>query len=298
MSNYDYLLRSKISRNKIKLLPSIKNLSKKGIVLIGVFIVLFLGIIDYLTGYEISFSLFYLLAIILVSWSVGQAAGLFISVCSAITWYTADIASGHVYSHYFIPFWNTAIRLGFFIIISRFLVIMQKSFEHERELAQTDPLTGIANSRYFHERMVIEIEKAIRFKRPLTLAYFDIDNFKQINDSYGHKRGDELLQRIVNILKNNLRSIDIIGRLGGDEWAVLLPEANEQQAKIVVERGREKISNNIDNKGCLSITFSIGVITCVNAFLPTDELIKAADSLMYLAKKNGKNAVEYRTYSL
>jgi len=280
----------------LKIPKSLEDLSQEFIILIGVLIVLLLGSVDYFTGYEMSFSLFYLSAIILVSWFVGQNAGLLISIFSAIVWYVADMASGHVYSRQFIPFWNTAVRLCFFIIITHFLVAVHRSFEYEKELAQTDPLTGIANSRYFQERTIIEMQKAIRFKRPLTLAYFDIDNFKQINDNYGHKQGDELLQSIVNIMKNSVRSIDVIGRMGGDEFTLLLPETDELQAKIVMDRIRQGLANSISAKEVLSVTFSIGVVTCANAFFPVDEMIKAADNLMYAAKKTGKNAVQYKTY--
>ncbi|MFH1092991.1 MAG: hypothetical protein V1739_02395 [Candidatus Omnitrophota bacterium] len=105
----------------MKIPRSVKDLSKEFIFFIGIVIVLLLGIIDYISGYEISFSLFYLSAIILVSWFMGKSAGLFISALSAITWYVADKASGHVYSRYFIPFWNTSIRMGFFVIITGFL---------------------------------------------------------------------------------------------------------------------------------------------------------------------------------
>lgn len=138
----------------------------------------------------------------------------------------------------------------------------------------------------------------MRFNRPLTLAYFDVDNFKFINDNYGHNRGDEFLRHIVNIMKSNVRLIDILGRLGGDEFVLLLPETDEQQAKIVIERIRAEIAKSFDNKEGLAITFSIGVITCLNTFLPLDELIKAADNLMYAAKKASKNTAEYKTYQV
>lgn len=203
---------------------------KSFLMVLGISLCIVLGGIDYLTGYEVSFSIFYLLPVFLVAWFVGRRAAIFISILSALIWMLADLTSGHTYSHYAIPFWNSIMRLGFFLMAAYFLAAIRKLLAHVTELSRRDPLTGVANGRYFSELVSVEINRSFRFNRPLTLAYMDIDNFKQINDSLGHSTGDDLLHLVAETIKKNVRSIDIIARLGGDEFAILLPETGYEQS--------------------------------------------------------------------
>ena len=126
--------------------------------------------------------------------------------------------SGHPYSHEMILFWNASVRCGFFIITTLLLHKIHTLLEREQENAQMDGLTGLINGRTFLEILQRHINLIGRIKRPITLAYIDVDNFKFINDEYGHAEGDQVLKTIGFTLKDHLRKTDIVARIGGDEF--------------------------------------------------------------------------------
>jgi diguanylate cyclase (GGDEF)-like protein len=260
--------------------------------LIGVFCV---GIADFLTGWQLSFSIFYLIPIMLVTWFAGRNLGLVMSIASTIVWFTADNLSGQPYSHPIFPFWNAGVRLGFFILVS-FLLPALKEREHEKENARRDDLTGAANRRQFFEAAQAELERFQRYQRPFTIVYFDIDDFKTVNDQQGHQIGDQLLCSVVNRAKLALRKTDFLARLGGDEFVAFLPETGAEAAHVVVAKLQEALSEEMR---CCNwpVTFSMGAVTCLDARLTTDELLNKADTLMYSVKNKGKNAIAYAIYA-
>jgi diguanylate cyclase (GGDEF)-like protein len=263
--------------------------------IIGLLLVVPVGIIDILTGDELSFSLFYLLPISLATWYAGRRLGVVTSVFSAFVWFASDAITGHPYSHPAIPYWNSAIRLGFFLITSLLMSALQKALEHQEELARSDNLTGALNRGFFSELVQMEIDRSQRFKRPITLAYVDIDNFKTINDRFGHNAGDKVLYTTVKQAKSQLRTTDVIARLGGDEFAFLLPETDRAAARVVISKVQIGLLDEM-RKNNWPVTFSIGVLTCVDMPKTTEELIKQADDLMYWVKNNGKNSIRYSLY--
>ena len=260
--------------------------------LIGVVCV---GYADFLTGWELSFSIFYLIPIVLVTWFAGRNLGLVMSIASTIVWFTADNLSGQPYSQPIFPFWNAGVRLGFFILVS-FLLPALKEREHEKEIARRDYLTGAANRRQFFEVAQAELERFQRYQHPFTIVYLDIDDFKTVNDQQGHQIGDQLLCSVVNRATLALRKTDFLARLGGDEFVALLPETDAEAAHIAVSKLQHALLEEMHSNNWPA-TYSIGVITCLDAHLTTDELINKADALMYSVKKNGKNAIAYAIYA-
>jgi len=261
-------------------------------VITGIILIAGIGLVDFLTGYEIAFSLFYLVPLFLVTWFAGRLLGVVVSITSALVWLLADIASGHPYSHPAIYYWNSIIRFGFFIIVTILLSALKKALEHAKELARVDNLTGAVNARFFSELIQLEIERSQRYRHPFTLAYIDVDNFKGVNDRFGHSMGDKVLSTIVDHARGHMRKTDIIARLGGDEFAFLLPETDQTGAQVTVS----KIQNSLLDEMCQNgwpVTFSIGVLTCMNTPQTSDELVRQADDLMYSVKNNGKNGVRY-----
>lgn len=267
---------------------------KRVIPVIGVLLVIIVGIIDHLSGYEISFSMFYLSVVMFVAWFGNIKHAVVISVLSAATWLLADITSGHAYSYFVILAWNSIMRLGFFLLAIFSLSTIRKLLDREQALARIDFLTGVTNSRTFAEIAKREIDKSVRFCRPFTVAYLDIDNFKQVNDTRGHSAGDNLLQFVAETIRIHIRAIDIVARLGGDEFAIFLPETNEENAITAISKVQRHLLDAVKNNNW-PVTFSIGAITCYNS-CNLNELIKEADDLMYSVKRNGKNSIQYKIY--
>ncbi len=136
----------------------------------------------------------------------------------------------------------------------------------------------------------IEIKKARRFKRPFTIMYFDLDNFKGVNDNFGHSEGDALLKRVAEMVKLAVRSIDIFARIGGDEFAVLMPDTDYNGSELVAKRIQEWVFRVAQEKNW-PVTASIGLVTCIETPATADEMIKWADTVMYRAKNGGKNRI-------
>jgi two-component system, cell cycle response regulator len=166
-----------------------------------------------------------------------------------------------------------------------------------QRLANQDPLTNCFNRRHFMTLAEQELQRAVRYKRSLSLIFLDIDFFKKFNDQYGHQIGDHVLRCVVNLCKGQLRSVDIMGRYGGEEFVVLMPETSAEGALQAAERIRLEIENMkiMANAGELSVTVSIGVTSLLFNSRKTpslDDLIKRADQALYSAKQAGRNSVK------
>lgn len=173
-------------------------------------------------------------------------------------------------------------------------VELKKAKEKLLELATTDELTGIANRRYFMERLNSEFDRAKRYESRYSLLMIDIDYFKSINDDYGHKAGDKVLQSAAAVMKKSLRTSDVIGRVGGEEFSVILPETEIKAAIFIAERLRKKVEETvvIHKNEEIFITVSIGVSQSKNGDQSVDDIYVRSDSAMYNAKKNGRNRVD------
>ncbi len=264
-------------------------------ILTGLAFVVCIGIVDIVTGTELAFSVFYLIPIVLVTWFSGRNPGLMISLASAAMWFIADDLAGQTYSLPLIRYWNTVVRLGFFVLVTLLLPAL-KALESEKSLARTDYLTSIPNRRHFFELAQTELDRSQRYNHPITVAYIDLDSFKAVNDHWGHKTGDKLLCAVVDRVKSQLRSTDVIARLGGDEFVILLPETDQDAAKLAISKIQNALTDEMRLNGW-PVTFSIGVLTCLETQISLDDLIKTADGLMYSVKKNGKNAISYTVYA-
>ena len=158
--------------------------------------------------------------------------------------------------------------------------------------SRTDRLTGVANRRYFMQRLHNEIQRHQRLHTPVCLALCDADHFKKVNDSYGHHVGDDVLAKIGQLLTQVRRPLDTVARLGGEEFALVLPECNLQQATQVCERLRLLLQAHefrLENGQSLQVTISIGVVECDQH--SAAQLLQAADQHLYAAKKRGRNRV-------
>ena len=169
------------------------------------------------------------------------------------------------------------------------------SFMTAHILATTDSLTGVYNRRHFLELLETELARATRLSHPLAFIMFDIDNFKLFNDKYGHAVGDEILIKTTTTCQAHLRKFDLFGRYGGDEFVILLPQANSTLAADIAERLCQLVRNihiSVNDKP-VSITISVGITGYHNnGKVTTDKLLRSADVAMYQAKQKGKNRFE------
>ena len=159
------------------------------------------------------------------------------------------------------------------------------------EMAVTDSLTGLYVRRYFMMKFQEELLRAQRYDKNLTVIMADLDRFKQINDTYGHSTGDRVLRIVGKFLQQNIRDVDIIARFGGEEFVILLPEADQNEARSVSERLRHNLEN-LELDDCPSLTLSLGIAAFPKDGTDIEELIIKADAAMYAAKQSGRNRVE------
>lgn len=170
-------------------------------------------------------------------------------------------------------------------------------YQQVQRLANQDPLTNCYNRRHFMTLAETELQRVLRYKRPLALIMFDIDHFKDFNDRYGHQTGDQLLCSLVGQCQKLLRTVDILGRYGGEEFVILMSETDESGALQAAERLRERIENLTiaTSAGNLSVTISLGVAGIEKggtSVQTVDMLVKYADQALYAAKNAGRNCVK------
>ncbi len=255
-------------------------------------LVFLVGSVNYLVGVEISLFILYLLPVSLVSWFVGNREGVFIAFGSSASWYVVEWFLGRQYSRPVLHFWNGAVLICFFMIINFAVAAFKEAMEKEKNLARVDSLTGLTNSMYFHEMIKGEIERSRRYRHPMALLYLDCDNFKKMNDKYGHQIGNRFLRYLATILESNIRITDTVARLGGDEFAILMPETGREFVPYAVERLHSRLVGGLHKAGW-PVTLSLGAAIHLDPPGSAEELIKSADRLMLRAKSEGKNKIQY-----
>ncbi len=253
----------------------------------------------YVLKEEIIFTLIYLIPIALTTWYAGHVLGIILSIFSTFAWMSVYLAGPYVMTgsnHFFFSnFLNILLKFGVFFSFTIILSLLRASHIRLYKLSNTDYLTGAANKRSYFATLEYELNKMARYKRPLTIIFIDIDNFKYINDTKGHDAGDLLIKRAVNELKRSVRATDTVARMGGDEFSILLPETDKAGALSIVE----KINNTLSGV-CLEynnqISFSIGVAVFNNIPESPDAAIAFADRLMYDVKRDAENKIKLYEY--
>ena len=249
-----------------------------------------IGYLRYLTGPEYAFSLLYLPPVIAVTWFFGLFWGILSALLSTLSLLLADLSLIDRFSNPYLPLANESFRLIIFLFIVFIIYRHKKILLRHKELAMMDPLTRVANRRAFFHLAGTEIDRSRRYGHPFSVMVIDVDDFKQINDRFGHDAGDHLLVAVVDTIRRHIRGIDIVARFGGDEFVVLLVKTGEKAAAMVAGKLKSRLLHVVDENRW-PVTFSIGVATYHSVPENVEESIKAADRLMYQVKHDGKNDI-------
>jgi diguanylate cyclase (GGDEF)-like protein len=261
------------------------------VVTAGLLSVALIAVLDYQTGPELSFGIFYLLPVAAGAWWGGFSHGILLAIGGAIAWHSVDGLESPLISPV-AGVWNGVVRFGTLALVSSLVSRLHMGVRRERLLARTDPLTGAANGRTFYETVAVVSERARRTLRPLTLAYIDLDNFKQLNDRLGHAAGDMALRHVVQSIRSQVRHTDLLARLGGDEFALVLPDMPADGMMALLDRVRDHASREMARKGW-PVTLSVGAVTFLHPAEDVDQMVRQVDALMYSAKRKGKGRVEH-----
>ena len=254
---------------------------------------LVIAAVAFITAKFIYLEPFLVLPIVFASWYGSNRAGVLLALISSVVlavsreWLSASNFSVEsvIYDgvSHFIAYSILAILITNFRSVHRVEVVA----------ADTDNLTGLHNPRSFYVELANELLRSKRFKRIFSLAYIDIDNFKNINDSLGHPIGDELLMEVANCLNSSLRATDTVSRLGGDEFVCLLPETGKKDAKYLFSKLKKLLSERMQSHSW-PVSFSIGVVTFETLPRDAKQAISIADDLMYSVKNDKKNDTVYK----
>jgi diguanylate cyclase (GGDEF)-like protein len=252
----------------------------------GVLFAVLVGVVDWLTGPNVSLVILYVLPVVAVTWLTRVALG--VAIAAAVSLGSLLIAlldpganNGGVW------LWNAIVPFAFYLLVVWLVAGQRQLLEDHERLADVDVLTGVLSRRAFYDRVEIELARARREDGPLAFVYLDVDGLKEVNDSISHAAGDELLRRFVEMTARTLRPTDLFGRIGGDEFALLLPGATPIQAEGVADRVLEQLRTGPG----VSSTASIGVVSCTHAPEQLDGVVRLADQLMYMAKRDGGGVV-------
>jgi diguanylate cyclase (GGDEF)-like protein len=245
-----------------------------------------------LIGHALDPLVFYLVPIGFAAWVAGRRAGVALAFLAA----TVNVAVAAWPAGGPVPPW--ILLAGFVLDLPVFLgtalafALLRWHLERERHLSSTDPLTGIGNHRAFEDAVRREIARGGRRSAPLSLVYIDLDRFKELNDSRGHPQGDALLRIVGGALEASVRAVDSAARVGGDEFAVLLPDTGPEACRQVVTRIRDRLRSSARQAGFWN-TFSVGAVTFERPPEDAASAVAAVDRAMYLVKRSGRDGVHH-----
>jgi diguanylate cyclase (GGDEF)-like protein len=273
----------------------VEGLPRWAIYLISYAILGVLVYFNFATGPGFSLDLFYLVPIYFVTWFAGLLPGIVMAVLCMLALLTSDV-------HWHLPLltsakldWDHLARFCFLMLTTILLGRLREAYRSASESSRSDFLTGLANRREFFAVAEQERLRAARYGKSVSVAYMDLDGFKDVNDQLGHSAGDAILMEVANELRKNLRATDVVARMGGDEFVILLPETDAPAAKAKLEQLRDLLLETARQRNW-PVTYSIGLVTFVHPPKSTDDMIGEADHLMYSVKRGSKNNLAVGTW--
>ena len=261
---------------------------KTGLVAVAVLLTLATATLRFSLETHLRVSLTLLPPIMLVAWYAGMGWGLGAVCLVVLSFLAADLLATATPAPSWVAYVNAGVRASVFGLIASLVAALRAAYRQQSLLAVQDPLTGLGNRHRFMVVAEIERQRALRFGHTLALAYLDLDDFKAINDRFGHAQGDEVLRTVGQFLRKRLRGIDHAARLGGDEFVVLLAAGGGQQvARALADMHLDLVGALRD--GGFPAGVSAGIAIFPQPPLSVAAMLQAADRLMYDAKQRGKN---------
>jgi len=237
----------------------------------------------------VKLGLFYLVPVLFVTWYEGGVWGGLFTVGAMALRMMVELEQQLPLTSMTVSLVNQ-LSFGVLAGIAIFVVArVRKTQLQLHDLATHDALTRVLNARSFTEQVTHELERTRRYKRPMTLLYLDLDNFKAVNDTHGHQTGDAVLRLVADAIRRAVRQADVVGRLGGDEFAVLMPETDTEEADAVAQRLTAGLAGTF--RGSPAVTASVGIVSSSATTADAEDVIRSADLAMYEAKRTGKNRV-------
>ena len=276
-----------------RVLNYLESISKRAMALIAIGITILLGILDFETAAEIHFLVIYLLPIALASWYLNRNSGIYIAIMCSLVWLVADSLGGRFHSSPWIAGWNFLMRTGAFVVISLSQSQLRSKFDALSELARRDFLTGLPNGRAFYELTAREMERAYG-DEPLTLAFIDLAGFKWINHRLGYATGDQMMCTIAHAIRQNVPRPDLVGRIGGTSFAVLLPNTASDGANLILDQVQSALKDE-RKKYAQPVTFFISAVACTKVPRSIAELMHQAEAQMTRMKGGTKDLLQIAT---
>jgi diguanylate cyclase (GGDEF)-like protein len=264
-------------------------LPKPVLIVLGTFWLIAVSAADYFTHftYLLEFSPFYLVPVSFFSWFIGRRSGVAVAVASVAVGFMIRFRDASIA----VAYWNALILSALYITATFMIVQLKHLYERERDLSRIDPLTNIPNRRALHEAASQARSLAERNQTPFSICYIDVDKFKSINDRFGHSAGDRVLALAAAAISGALRPSDVVARMGGDEFAVLLPGAHSDAAAGIMRRVGDELQHAMRQHGW-PVTFSIGTASFTPPLVSVAEMLAEADKAMYAEKKKGREPLD------
>lgn len=249
-----------------------------------------LGILDYMTGVEIHFLLLYLVPVFIASWFVSKKAGVGLALFTSLIWLVVHSLGGRSYSSAWIGYWNLAMSTATLTVFAIMQAQLRAKLDELSHRASRDFLTGLPNGHAFYELTAKEMDRAFGIE-PMTLVCIDITGFKWVNHRFGYPAGDYMMCTIAQAIRQHVPRPDLVGRLGGTNFAVLLPNVAADVARLILQRVQTALDEQ-RRKYAHPLTFFISAIACTKAPRTVAELMQEADAQMTRIKNGNKDSLQ------
>ena len=262
-------------------------------VLIAITLTILLGALDVATSIEMHFLLLYLVPIFLGTWFVSRDVGVSLAIFGSLAWSVADFLIGRANSSPWIAYWNLLMRTGVFVAFAFTQASLKSKLDELSHLASRDFLTGLPNGRAFYELAAKEMSRASGLE-PMTLACIDVSGIQSVNERLGYPTGDQVMCAIAHTIRQTVARPDLVGRLAGTTFALLLPKTASSGANVVLEQLHDAL-NGDRRRYAHPLNFYISAVACTKAPRTVAELMQEADSQMIRMKNAKKDFIQIVT---